>query len=75
MSDFSHIPDGYHSVSPYLVSQGATAAIDWHKDVFGATVMKPMADQFYGDRSGTVNDPWGLCGRLPPAGKTSPSSK
>ena len=25
----------------------------------GATVMKPMADQFYGDRSGTVIDPFG----------------
>lgn len=25
----------------------------------GATVMKPPADQFYGDRSGTVTDPFG----------------
>jgi PhnB protein len=25
----------------------------------GATVMKPMEDQFYGDRSGTVIDPFG----------------
>jgi PhnB protein len=25
----------------------------------GATVMKPIADQFYGDRSGTVIDPFG----------------
>jgi PhnB protein len=25
----------------------------------GATVKKPMADQFYGDRSGTVTDPFG----------------
>lgn len=25
----------------------------------GAKVMKPIADQFYGDRSGTVYDPWG----------------
>ena len=25
----------------------------------GATVMKPMADQFYGDRNGTVIDPFG----------------
>ena len=25
----------------------------------GATVMKPVADQFYGDRSGTVVDPFG----------------
>jgi PhnB protein len=25
----------------------------------GAKVLKPMADQFYGDRSGTFLDPWG----------------
>jgi PhnB protein len=25
----------------------------------GATVTKPLADQFYGDRSGTVTDPFG----------------
>jgi PhnB protein len=25
----------------------------------GAKVKKPMADQFYGDRSGTLEDPWG----------------
>jgi len=25
----------------------------------GAQVMKPLADQFYGDRSGTLEDPFG----------------
>ncbi len=25
----------------------------------GATVLRPLADQFYGDRSGTVEDPFG----------------
>ncbi len=25
----------------------------------GATVVRPMADQFYGDRSGTLIDPFG----------------
>ena len=25
----------------------------------GATVKRPLADQFYGDRSGTVTDPFG----------------
>src|SRR5262249_12225838 len=25
----------------------------------GGTVMKPVADQFYGDRSGTITDPFG----------------
>jgi len=121
------VPDGYHHITPYLVIQGAAAAIDFYKKVFGATelfrmaqpdgrvghaelkigdsvfmladefpemqtvgpktlgntpvglhlyvedadatfnhalslgakVKKPMADQFYGDRSGTIEDPFG----------------
>jgi PhnB protein len=124
------IPDGYHSITPYLMIQGATAAIDFYKRAFGAqeiyrlnmpdgrvghaelqigssrlmlademlempgviskspttlggttngyclyvenadaefkravaagaNVKRPMADQFYGDRSGTVEDPFG----------------
>ncbi len=27
----------------------------------GATVVRPVANQFYGDRSGTVTDPFGHC--------------
>jgi PhnB protein len=122
------IPDGYHSVTPYLVIDGAAKAIDFYKKVFGATEMmrmpspdgsrighaelkigdspimladehpemsirgphsiggtpvsmmvyvedvdkvakralaagaqelRPVADQFYGDRSGTFLDPFG----------------
>ena len=121
------IPDGYHTVTPYITVRGAAAALDFYKAAFGAvevmrfdlpdggvahaeiqigdsrvmlgdespefgnksphalggtpgglcvyvadsdavftkalaagaTVMKPMADQFYGDRSGTVIDPFG----------------
>ena len=30
------IPDGYHSVTPYLIFSGAAAAIDFYKKVFGA---------------------------------------
>ena len=121
------IPDGYHSVTPYLIVQGAAAALDFYTKVFGATelfrmpgpdgrighaeikigdspimladehpemdalgpktiggtpvgimiyvansdamfkqavaagakVIKPLQDQFYGDRSGTIEDPFG----------------
>ena len=31
------IPEGYHSVTPYLIVQGAAKAIDYYKKVFGAT--------------------------------------
>jgi PhnB protein len=121
------IPEGYHSITPYLIIKGASAAIDFYKKAFGATelfrmpdpsgkgiahaeikigdspimladeqpqmyrspqalggtpvslmlyvddvdsvfpravaagaqVVKPVQDQFYGDRSGTLHDPFG----------------
>jgi len=31
------IPDGYHAVTPYLIVAGAARAIEFYKDVFGAT--------------------------------------
>jgi PhnB protein len=121
------IPDGYHSITPYLIIDGAAKAIDFYSKVFGATeilrlpgpggklghaeirigdsvvmmadempemghrgpkslggspasimiyvehvdrifekavasgatVDRPIQDQFYGDRSGTILDPFG----------------
>jgi len=37
MADVKPIPDGYPRVSPYLCVDGAAAAIDFYKAVFGAT--------------------------------------
>src|SRR5438876_476864 len=31
------IPDGYHSVTPYLIVQDAAKALDFYKKAFGAT--------------------------------------
>jgi len=120
------IPDGYHSVTPYLIVKGASRAIEFYKKAFGATELmrfpgpndtvahaeikigdsavmladegqgnyrspealggspvslmvyvedvdrvfdqavsngakatRPVADQFYGDRVGTLVDPFG----------------
>lgn len=121
------IPEGYHSVTPYLIVKGAARAIDFYKQAFGATELmrmegpdgtvghaeikvgdsplmladehpemgyrspqtlggagislmvyvddvdevfpraisagakelRPIQDQFYGDRSGTLEDPFG----------------
>jgi PhnB protein len=36
------IPDGYHSVTPYLVIKGASRAIDFYKQAFGATELLRM---------------------------------
>ena len=36
------IPEGYHSVTPYLIVDGAAAAIDFYKRAFGATEVMRM---------------------------------
>jgi PhnB protein len=36
------IPEGYHSVTPYLIVKGAAKAIDYYKKVFGATEIMRM---------------------------------
>ena len=126
MADVKPIPEGYHSVTPYLVIKGAAEALEFYKTAFGATELfrmehegkighaeikicdspimladehpgeghvspttlggspvgimiyvedadtiynqaiaaggkevKPLQDQFYGDRSGTLTDPFG----------------
>ena len=37
-----HIPEGYHSVTPYLHIRDAARAIDFYKSVFGATEVMRM---------------------------------
>ena len=37
------IPDGYHAVTPYLVVDGAAQALEFYKQVFGATEQMRMA--------------------------------
>src|SRR2546423_6273196 len=126
MADVKPIPEGYHSLTPYLIIDGAAEAIEYYKKAFGAvelfrmdhggkighaemkigdsqfmlgdehpemgyrspkslggtpvslmiyvedvdtvykqaihaggTEVKALQDQFYGDRSGTLTDPFG----------------
>jgi len=42
MSKVNYIPEGYNTVTPYLVIKGAAKAIDYYKKVFGATVVVRM---------------------------------
>ena len=37
-----HIPEGYHSVTPYLYMSDATRAIEFYKEAFGATEIMRM---------------------------------
>lgn len=42
MTEVHYIPEGYNSVTPYLVIKGAAEAIEYYKNVFGATVVVRM---------------------------------
>jgi len=42
MAKVKAVPDGFHSVTPYLFIKGAAKAIDFYKDVFGAGVLVRM---------------------------------
>ncbi|HWN11199.1 MAG TPA: VOC family protein [Pyrinomonadaceae bacterium] len=37
------IPEGYHSITPYLIIKGASEAIEFYKRAFGATELFRMA--------------------------------
>jgi PhnB protein len=43
MAKVSYIPKGYNSITPYLIVKGAAKAIDYYKNVFGATEVMRMA--------------------------------
>jgi PhnB protein len=43
MGSVKPIPEGYHSVTPYLFVRSAASAIDFYKNVFGATEVMRMA--------------------------------
>lgn len=54
----SAIPAGYHSVTPYLIIDGAAAAIEFYKKAFGATevLRMPSPDGRIGHAEITVGD-------------------
>jgi PhnB protein len=43
MAKVKPIPEGYHSITPYLVVKGAAKAIDYYKKASGATEIMRMA--------------------------------
>lgn len=42
MADVKPIPEGYHSITPYLVMDGAADALEYYKKAFGATELFRM---------------------------------
>lgn len=43
MASVKPIPEGYHSVTPYLIVKGGAQAIEFYKTAFGATELIRMA--------------------------------
>ena len=72
----SHIPEGYHSVTPYLIVAGADEAIRFYERAFGATevLRMPMGDTGrlahaevrIGDSHVMLSDEWPDMGFLGP---------
>jgi PhnB protein len=52
------IPEGYHSVTPYLIIKGAAAALDFYKKAFGAKELFrfPMPDGRIGHAEMKIGD-------------------
>jgi len=71
------IPEGYHSVTPYLVVNGGAQAIDFYKRAFGATELVRMAgpDGKVGHAEIRIgNSPVMLADEFPDMGFRSPRS-
>ncbi len=53
-----HVPTGYHSITPYLITRNAAKALDWYKEVFGAVeeMRFPMPDGRVGHAELKIGD-------------------
>ena len=76
------IPEGYHSVTPYLIVDDAKAALDFYKQAFGATekFRLPMGDRIghaeikIGDSFIMLADEFPDMGHLGPKSRGGPTS-
>ena len=75
------IPEGYHSVTPYMIVDGAAEAIRWYAEAFGATeaLRLPMGDKIghaeirIGDSFVMLADEWPDMGLLGPKARGGPT--
>src|SRR2546426_6215188 len=71
------IPDGYHTVTPYLIVKGAAEALEFYKTAFGATELfrMPQPDGKIGHAEIKIGDsPIMLADEFPEMGYLSPQS-
>ncbi|MGH9969460.1 MAG: VOC family protein [Pyrinomonadaceae bacterium] len=77
MAKVKPIPDGYHSVTPYLIIKGAADAIEFYKKAFGATELfrMPQPDGKVAHAEIKIGDsPIMLSDEHPELGYTSPTT-
>ena len=43
-SEVKHVPQGFHTATPYLIIRNADAAIDFYRTAFGATELERITD-------------------------------
>lgn len=54
------VPEGYHAVTPSLTFKDSQKAAVFKQAVAaGGTVVMPVAEMFWGDRAGSIKDPFG----------------
>jgi PhnB protein len=71
-------PDGYHTLTPYLIVRGGAAAIDFYKKAFGAVELfrMPMPDGKLGHAEIKIgNSVIMLADEAPERGATAPDPK
>jgi PhnB protein len=71
------VPDGYHTVTPYLIVKGAASAIDFYVRAFGATELMRLAapDGKIGHAEIKIGDsPIMLADEFPEMGAVSPQT-
>jgi PhnB protein len=76
MADVKPIPEGYHSLTPYLIIDGAADAIEYYKKAFGAVELFRMD---HGGKIGHAemkigDSPFMLADEHPEMGYRSPNS-
>jgi len=76
MANVKPIPEGYHSLTPYLVIDGATEALEYYKKAFGAIELFRMP---HGDKIGHAemkigDSPFMLSDEHPEMGYKGPKS-
>ena len=45
MANVKPVPDGYHTATPYLIVRGASKALEFYRDAFGAEEIFRMEDE------------------------------